>query len=94
MHTKRTGRTTQQMTAAPRGAVFVWGNENVYYPRSLAKALGRDDLVVRPMSWLEPHNFESRDFPGVVVDHAALPGRHAAIVLNYLRARGVPVSDQ
>lgn len=58
---RQTGRTMRQMKDAPRGAVFVWCNAHLSYPRRLAKAIGRDDLlVVVPLSWLAPHNVYGR----------------------------------
>ena len=53
MEYRGTGRTTQQMIAAPHGAVFVWCNSNITYPKMLAQDLRRDDIVVRPLSWLK-----------------------------------------
>ena len=92
MSDRQTGRTTQQMNDAPPGAVFVWCNSHVSYPQALAKTLERDDLVVRPLSWLERRNVMGRTFPGVVVDHAAHYSAEAQEALHYLRTRGVPVA--
>jgi hypothetical protein len=92
MGDRQTGRTSQQMADAPMGAVFVWCNSRTAYPLDLAKHLGRDDLVVRPMSWLEPRNVMGRDFPGVIVDHAAQPDSEAYAALHYMRRRGVLVA--
>lgn len=91
MSDRQTGRTTQQIADAPRGAVFVWCNSCTWYPQELARKLGRDDLVVRPMSWLQSRNVMGRDFPGVIVDHAAQPDSEGYAALHYLRTRGVPV---
>lgn len=93
MGDRQTGRTTQQMTDAPLGAVFVWCDSNLYYPQALACQLGRADLVVRRLSWLERRNVMGRTFPGVTVDHAAHCGAEAQEALRYLRSRGVPVAD-
>ena len=41
-----TGRTTEQMEAAPKGAVFVWVNSYLSYPKHLAVSLGRQDLLI------------------------------------------------
>ena len=82
-----TGLTTQQMNEAPPGAVFVWCNSNLYYPQTLARKLGRDDLTVRPLSWLLPCNVMGRDFSGVVLDHAAHPSTEACEAMNYARVR-------
>lgn len=92
MNNRQTGRTTQQMADAPKGAVFVWCNSRTSYPHDLAKKLDRQDLVVRPLSWLAPRNVMGRDFPGVIVDHAAHPDNEAHEALYYLRARGVLVA--
>ena len=45
MSDRQTGRTTQQMLDAPVGAVFVWCNSALTYPKILAHGLQRDDLV-------------------------------------------------
>jgi hypothetical protein len=92
MSDRQTGQTTQQMNNAPLGAVFVWCNSRTHYPQALAKTLGREDLVVRPLSWLERRNVMGRTFPGVVVDHAAPCDTEAYEALNYLRTRCVMVA--
>lgn len=84
-----TGLTTQQMNEAPPCAVFVWCNSKIYYPQTLARKLGRDDLVVRPLSWLRPCNVMGRHFSGVVLDHAARPSTEACEALNYVRVRSL-----
>lgn len=65
-----TGRTTKQMLDAPQGAVFVWCNSDTYYPKALARKLGRIDLRVQPLSWLTHKNVVGRRFTGFVLDHA------------------------
>lgn len=40
------GRTTEQLRSAPKGAVFVWCNGGLAYPRKLARHMGRDDLTI------------------------------------------------
>jgi hypothetical protein len=89
---RQSGRTTQQMTDAPLGSVFVWCNSRTAYPRELAKTLGRDDLQVVPLLWLDGRNVRGRTFNGVIVDHAAHCGTEAYEALNYLRERGVMVA--
>lgn len=92
MSDRGTGLTTKQMQDAPRDAVFVWCNSHVSYPRALAKALDRADLVVRPLSWLELRNVMGRTFPGLVVDHAAQLDDNSREALHYaiLRIRVTP----
>jgi hypothetical protein len=66
------GRTTKQMREAPHGAVFVWCNGQLFYPRDLARHLGRADLeIVSPDSMREYHRFMGRKLSGLVIDHAA-----------------------
>ena len=89
-----TGLTTQQMNEAPPGAVFVWCNGALYYPQTLARKLGRDDLTVRPLSWLRPCNVMGRDFAGVVLDHAARPSTETCEALNYVRLRSSVASRE
>lgn len=93
MNDRQTGRTTRQMKSAPQGAVFVWRNGQIEYPIALAKKIGREDLVVKPMSWLEPRNVMGRTLPGLVLDHAAPMLSDAGYeALMYARSRGIPES--
>lgn len=92
MSNRQTGRTTQQMKDAPVGAVYVWCNSKTTYPRELARAIGRDDLNVVPLLWLDGRNVRGRTFNGVTVDHAAHCDADAYEALDYLRTRGVPVA--
>jgi tRNA(Leu) C34 or U34 (ribose-2'-O)-methylase TrmL len=76
-----TGHTTAQMKAAPRGAVYVWGKEDLGYPLALASHLRRDDLIIVAPSMIEEICRGRR--AAVVVDHATeLHSRH----LRHLRA--------
>ena len=66
-----TGRTTQQMQDAPKGAIFVWVNQCLGYPRDLAANLGRDDLVIVPPSYLDTiDKLAGRTITGILLDHA------------------------
>lgn len=65
------GATTRQMQAAPQGALFVWVNHRLGYPKDLARKLGRADLEIVPPSYLEGDQFRGRTFSGIVIDHAA-----------------------
>ena len=64
------GATTQQMLDAPHGAIYVWVNSNVDYPKNLARNIGRDDLKIVPRAWLTSNNWIGRKLTGIVVDHA------------------------
>ncbi len=75
-----TGATTRQMRAAPQGALFVWVNSNLSYPRNLAADIGRADLRIVSPEGLQPSLY-GRRFPAVVIDHAArLNSRQGEIV--------------
>jgi hypothetical protein len=66
-----TGRTTQQMKDAPKGAVFVWCNHMLDYPEQLKKRIGRDDLKIVAPGWLTFESWRGMKLSGVVIDHAA-----------------------
>ena len=70
------GRTSLQMCMAPACAVYIWCNFHLYYPKDLAKHLGRTDLQIVDPHWLESFEWRGRWFSGVILDHAAqLTGR-------------------
>jgi hypothetical protein len=65
------GRTARQMQAAPPKAVFVWCNGQHYYPRALARHLGRSDIRIVSPSWVgSGRSLGCADT--IVVDHAAV----------------------
>ena len=64
------GRTAQQMQAAPFQAVFVWCNGSLLYPRDLARHLGRPDLKIVSPAWVGPSQMTGCTSP-ISVDHAA-----------------------
>jgi hypothetical protein len=66
-----TGRTKAQMLNAPRGAIFVWVNHHLDYPRALARSIGRDDLEFVSPERLEYSCFDGRELSAVILDHAA-----------------------
>lgn len=70
------GRTTKQMTEAPKGAVFVWCNGSLSYPIWLAHKLERRDLEIVTPQWLNDYRYVGKQLKGLVIDHAlftALP---------------------
>ena len=64
------GRTTKQMEALPEGSLFVWGNNGTWYPRGLARRIGRGDLVVVSPAALENMSMRGMTWPGIALDHA------------------------
>lgn len=67
---RQKSRTSAQMLAAPKGALFIWCNGNLAYPRALAKHLGRSDLIVKAPAFFAITG--GVRFPALVVDHAAV----------------------
>jgi hypothetical protein len=66
------GRTTAQLRDAPPGALFVWCEDSVTYPRMLARQLGRFDIKVIGLSVFCDGGEAVRGMRcAVVVDHAA-----------------------
>lgn len=67
---RQTGKTQRLMLAAPHGALFVWCNDVLHYPKELARKLGREDLRIVSPGWLEYGGWRGSRFPGMVQDHA------------------------
>jgi hypothetical protein len=69
---RQTGRTSKQMLEAPRGAMFVWCNSSTWYPRDLARSLGRTDLQICGPDMLNASSLHSLRSRGgkLVLDHA------------------------
>jgi hypothetical protein len=63
------GRTHRQMIEAPQRAVYIWCNSHLFYPRELAREIGRADLRI-----IGPADLEERlrglKAHQVVFDHA------------------------
>jgi len=78
-----TGRTTEQMKAAPRGAVYVSPHPFATdYVRKLAAKILREDLRIVEPSWLD-HGWHGKILEGIVVDHAChLDDHHRQLLLN------------
>lgn len=91
MEPRQSGRTSRQMVAAPPGAFFIWCNSKLHYPEALAHHLGRRDLQIRGLGWLQWHNLTSRNISGVVLDHAADPGEEGHEACQFLVRRNIPV---
>jgi hypothetical protein len=83
-----TGRTARQMKAAPIGAVFVWCNDRLDYPKTLARAhwVNRPDLLIVGPQWLE-RGWIGQRFSGIVIDHATHLGERSLDLLNTAMTR-------
>lgn len=83
------GLTTQQMRAAPAGAIYVWPTAaSLGYARALAQHLGRDDLEIVPPSILDQggRRLRGRRISGLVLDHACDPNGAEHELLHEIRA--------
>jgi hypothetical protein len=88
------GITTSQMRRAPRGAIYVWLNSSMSYPRKLAKDLGRDDLRIVPPAFFDSRSHIWDSTRAVVLDHATVLNseqlRSYEEYTAYLRRRHAP----
>jgi hypothetical protein len=66
---RQTGITTKQMQNAPKGAVYVWCNSVLGYPRDLAKKIERTDLEIVSPHWLTDQRWRGRSLTGLELDH-------------------------
>lgn len=71
---RNTGYTTRQLKEAPQGAVFIWCNGHLSYPKLLAHELGRKDIhILPPLALRGPLSHIRALRPlAVIVDHAAI----------------------
>lgn len=83
---RQTGQTFKQMRAAPQGAVFIWCNAQLDYPRRVAIDAGRTDLVVVAPHWVESMAWQGRILPGIVTDHALITSPEMLERLKCIRA--------
>jgi hypothetical protein len=77
-----TGRTSQQLKFAPQGAIFIWCNDRLDYPKCLIGRhwINRPDIKIVAPSWLDD-GWRGQRFTGIVIDHAAqLSSRHQALL--------------
>lgn len=64
------GRTADAMAEADQGAIYVWCNSRLAYPRDLAKHLDRGDL--RIVSSLDIEGMAPEQNKQLVIDHACV----------------------
>jgi len=76
------------MQEAPTGALYVWVNDQLGYPRRLAEKLNRTDLVIVSPGQIR---FETLVAQSIVVDHATKWTRGMHEAAHYLRSfEGMP----
>jgi len=90
---KQTGITTRQMQDAPKDAVFLWCNNRLYYPLSLARNIGREDLIIKSKKILRYGAiwFRGRWISGLVIDHATRLTESERRGLEIVYASGINV---
>lgn len=66
-----TGRTTNQMKLTIDKSIFVWCNENLNYPKQLARELNKDLEIVGPRWFEDNYKWAGRKLIGITIDHAA-----------------------
>jgi predicted HAD superfamily Cof-like phosphohydrolase len=93
---RQTGRTTQQLIAAPLGALFVWPHKDYSYLMALIKSIRRHDIWVTDPSkfnsWVSHHK---PLFNHVILDHAVTLSPHELeffleMLDYYTAAKGKP----
>lgn len=86
-----TGRTAKQIEQAPYGSVFVWCTSDVRYALDTAHRLGRTDLTIKPLGWLDAEHVLASGKRQVVVDHAAVVDRALRVIITTHNARYQPL---
>lgn len=81
-----TGKTCDAMRAAPRGALYVWENEDFQYPRALAVKIKRSDLSIVSPKMFDGGGYRLRgQAVPVILDHATELDDEQQSVLNAWR---------
>lgn len=81
------GHTTQQLKDAKLGALFIWCNSRIDYPKALARHLGREDIKIVSPSVLECNGERLRGLtlPEIILDHACVPDEREWDVIERAR---------
>lgn len=64
------GSTTKQIKNAPLGAIYVWLNNDLHYPRRIAEEQKRTDIKFVGPNWLDKQGFRGLSLSGLILDHA------------------------
>ncbi len=86
---RQTGRTTEQLRAAPYGSIFVWVDQDLYYPKKIAHDLSRFDVVIVGPSIFDMRSSYLRGRTDIItLDHACrLTPEQSDVFLEYCRLR-------
>lgn len=67
---RQTGKTTAQLKALPKNAIFIWCSNDVHYPNTLLRMMGRSDIRVYPRSVLnDPIPLRGIRYDHIEADH-------------------------
>lgn len=85
------GTTTRQMLDAPNGALFIWPNVDLSYPKALSRDLGRSDLIVMGPAALQDGGYRlaGMRLSAVIADHACALDEQDLDALRNIEARWV-----
>lgn len=82
-------KTQEQMLAAPRGALFIWWEDNLWEPRKLAERIKRSDLVIVGPAVFNNKGYRLRgNYVPVILDHSTVLSAEHQDVLDKWRAAG------
>ena len=84
---RNVGTTTRQIKSLPIGAIFIWCNNDIRYPTNLAVSIGRNDLEIVGVSFLDNLKFLGREFTGFDVDHATEINENRLKAMGIIRTR-------
>lgn len=87
VHLRCTGRSTRQMQAAPRNALYLVNREQMRYARDLAHKHGRDDLKIADANQFFRDNHYKGVTDPVIVDHCLDLSREEFTVLQIHNSR-------
>jgi hypothetical protein len=68
---RQTGRTTFQLSDAPKGAIYVWPHaHSLGYPKRIARQIGREDITIISEEMFRTDFIQGKRDVLVVIDHA------------------------
>jgi hypothetical protein len=79
---RRTGRTTQQMLNAPRGAYYVWETPALSYAKQLAEYLKRTDLKIVSAGFFSYKGRGAGLKAKIIIDHGCVLTVSAAAAIG------------
>ncbi len=86
---RQTGCTTRQLETLPRESLFIVHNQAMNdYVRALCKKIGREDILIRSLTWLRDERWRGNTYPAADIDHHArtVMGTEHEISWDHLKA--------